>query len=158
MRGEDLAILSVFVGIPWVLGWVIRTILNHMRFMKVLQLKAEANARLMDRFGQDPGLLDYLKSDAHRELFDVKLADPSPRMPAPYGRMLTSVQLAAMLLSAGVACLFVKQYVPQRWGGEQIGWLFFGTMGVALGIGSLLAALAAFVAARMWNTLKNESA
>lgn len=160
MRGSDFAILLVFVGIPWVLGWIVRTVLSHVRYMRLLHLKAEANARLLDKFGANADLAEYMKTDAYRELFDVKLTEPSARMPVPYGRMLTSVQLAAFLLAAGIACLFVKQYVPVypgRGPGDQIGWLFFGTMGVALGIGALVSAGAAFVAARLWQAMRNET-
>jgi len=148
----------MFVGVPWVLGWIVRTVLSHQRFMRVVQLKAEANAKLMDRFGQEPGLLEYLKTDGRRELFDVRLSDPTPRMPAPYGRVLTSVQMSAFLLAAGITCLYIKQYVPNYRPWDQIGWLFFGTMGVALGVAALLGAGAVLVAARLLHNLKNEAA
>jgi hypothetical protein len=37
--------------------------------------------------------------------------------------------------------------------GDKDGFLFLGTLGVALGLGSLLSAAAAFVVARMWSQL-----
>lgn len=155
MRPDTAFALFIFVALPWILGWIVKTVLSHQRYMKILQLKADANAKLMDRFGQDPALLEFLKGDAQRDLFDVKSAGPVERMPAPYGRMLTSVQLSAVLLAAGWACLFVKGYMPGR---DQLGFLFFGTMGIALGVGALLSGAAALVAARLWQTMKNENA
>ena len=82
--GEAIAVTLIFVGIPWVLGWIFRTYLNHVQFMKVLQLRAENNARLLDRFGSDAAFLDYLKSDAQQKMFEVRT--PEPRMLAPYLR------------------------------------------------------------------------
>jgi len=158
VRGSDVAVLLVFVGIPSALGWIIRTVLSHVRYMRLLHLKAEANARLLDKFGANADLAEYMKTETYRELFDVKQTEPAARMPVPYSRMLTSVQLAAFLLAAGIACLFVKQYVPTYRPGDQIGWLFFGTMGGALGIGALVSAAAAFVAARLWQAMRNETA
>ena len=155
MRPDTFFLMFTFVALPWIVGWIVRTILNHQRFMRVLQLRAETNAKLMERFGQDPSFLEFLKSDAQRGLFDVRAAEPVQRMPAPYGRLLTSVQLSVLLLSAGWACLFVKGYVPGR---DQLGFLFFGTMGVALGVGALLSGAAALAAARLWHTMKNEDA
>jgi hypothetical protein len=140
--------MVVFVGIPTVLGWIFRAYLQHVQFMKVLQLKAETNARMLDKFGSDAAFIDYLKSDAQQRMFEVKL--PEPKMPAPYLRMLTAIQVSFLLLSAGGACLFIRQYMYE---GDKDGFLFLGTLGVALGLGSLLSAAAAFVVARMWSQL-----
>ena len=146
--GEAIAVTMIFVGIPWVLGWIVRSYLSHVQFMKVLQLRAENNARLLDRFGSDAAFLDYLKSDAQQKMFEVKA--PEPRMPAPYMRMLTTIQIAFLLLSAGGACLYIRGYMFE---GDKDAFLFLGTIAVALGLGSLLSAAAAFVVARMWGPL-----
>jgi hypothetical protein len=146
--GEAIAVTLIFVGIPTVIAWIFRTYLSHVQFMKVLQLKAETNARMMDKFGSDAAFIDYLKSDAQLKMFEVKA--PEPRMPAPYMRMLTTIQIAFLLLSAGGACLFIRQYMFE---GDKDAFLFLGTLGVALGLGSLLSAGAAFIVARMWGQL-----
>jgi hypothetical protein len=150
---EPLAVLGIFVGIPMVLASIYRTHLQHVQLMKTLQLKAEANARMLDRFGSDAAFLDFLKSDAQQHMFDVKL--PDPRVPAPYMRMLTAIQISFLLLAAGVACLYVRGFMFER---DQQAFLFLGSMGVALGIGSLLSAVAAFVVARMWGQLQRHEA
>jgi len=153
VRGDTIAVMFIFLGIPWILGWTYRAHLHHVQFMKILQLKADTNARMLDRFGSDAAFLDYLKSDAQQHLFDVKLAEP--RMPAPYMRMLTAIQVSFLLLAAGGACLYMKNHV---YGGDQTGFLFLGSLGVALGLGSLLSAAAALVVARMWSSLNRDDA
>ena len=148
MNRDALPIMFIFVGIPMVLGWIYRTHLQHVLFMKVVQLKAEANARLLDRFGSDGAFLEYLKSDASHQMFDVTL--PEPRLPAPYMRMLTAIQVSFLLLAAGGACLYIQRFM---YAGDRDSFLFLGTLGVALGLGSLLSAAAAFIVARMWHQL-----
>jgi hypothetical protein len=152
VRGEEIVLMFVFVGIPWVQGWIYRTHLSHKRFMKVLQLKAEMNSRLLDRVGTDPAVVELLKSDASQHLLDVKLTDIGPRMPPPYMRMLTAVQISFMLLSAGGGLLYIREYVL---GDAREAFLFLGTLGVALGVGALLSAIAAFTVARLWHDLNN---
>ncbi len=149
MRGEYVMILMVFAGIPLILAMAYRSYLAQKRFMKVIQLKAEANAKLLDRFGQDPALLEYLKSDVQKGLFDVRIEEPS-RVPPPYMRMLTAAQAAFLLMAGGAACLWFSARVDRP--GDQEGFIFIGALGVALGIGALLSAGAAFVVARMWRT------
>jgi len=155
VRGEAIVMMFIFVGIPWVVGWIYRTHLSHKRFMKVLQLKAEMNSRLLDRVGTDPAVVEFLKSDAQQQMFDVKVTDLGPRVPPPYMRMLTAVQISFMLLSAGAGLLYIREFME---GDAKEAFLFLGTLGVALGIGALLSAGAAFVVARMWNNLNDGQA
>jgi hypothetical protein len=153
MHPEAFIFLGIFVGLPLVLASIYRTHLQHVRVMKTLQLKAEANARMLDRFGSDGAFLEFLKSDAQQKMFDVTL--PEPRVPAPYMRMLTAFQVAFLLLSAGLACLYIRGFMFE---GDKEAFLFLGTMGVALGIGSLLSAGAALVVARWWGQLQRADA
>jgi hypothetical protein len=138
----------IFVGIPWVLGWIFKVNLSHQRHMKALQLRAEMNSRLLDRIGTDPAVLELLKSDAQSKAFDVQLSEPAS---TPYMRALTAVQASFLLLAAGAACAwFSGRGIP---GDGQRVFMFVGALGIALGIGSLLSAAAAFFAARLWRTL-----
>jgi len=101
MRADGPVLLCIFIGVPWILGWIARTNWTHQRDMKALELRAEANARLLDRLGSDPSFLDFLKSDAERHLFDVTLQDPNRSQ--PYMRMLTALQVSFLLLGAAHA-------------------------------------------------------
>jgi hypothetical protein len=122
--------------------------------MQILKLKAEANARLLDRFGSDPGVLEFLKSDASQRLFDVKVPEVTSRVPAPYARMLTALQMSMMLFSVGVGLLYVRRFMYPGGDGHEA-FLFLGTLGVSLGVGAALSAAAALVVARMWNNLND---
>jgi hypothetical protein len=154
VRGDEfLAALFFLIGVPLILGWLVRTWLNHKKFMKVLQLKAESNSKLLDRFGSDPAVLEFLKSDASERLFEVQTTEAAQRVPPPYTRMLTALQVSCMLVSVGAGLLYIRHYMANR---DSEIFLFLGTLGVSLGIGALLAAAAAFIVAKMWRNLNNE--
>ena len=84
------------------------------------------NSRLLDRVGTDPAVVEFLKSDAQQHMFDVRLNDLGPRVPPPYMRMLTAVQISFMLLSAGGGLLYIREYML---GDGREAFLFLGTLG-----------------------------
>jgi hypothetical protein len=146
---EPFAIMMVFLGIPAILAWTYRTSLSHQRFMKILQLKAEMNARLIDRAGSDPAVLEVLTSEAQQRMFEIKVPELEPRMPAAISRVLTSAQIGIVLLCAGGGLLYIRRFLMESGGVPEV-LLVFGTLGAAIGIGALLSAVAAFVVARFW--------
>ena len=146
---EGIIVLCIFLGLPWVLGAIYRAHLNHQRFMKVLQLKADMNSRVLDRLGTDSNAIEFLKSEARQQMFDVRLSEAAPaRIPSPYNRVLTTIQAGLVLLCAGGGFLYIRQYITH--GNDQEVFLVFGTVGVALGAGALLSAVAALVIVKMW--------
>lgn len=152
---EGFFIAAVFLGIPYILGSLYRSNLAHQRFMKVLQLKADMNARLLERLGAEPTVLEFLKSEVQQQMFDVKLPEPTPRLPTSYSRMLTAIQIGCMLLSAGTAFLYIRHFMPVR---SQEELLVFGALGVALGVGSLLSAAAAYIVGSLARNLEESKA
>src|SRR5262245_12308622 len=100
----------IFLGVPYILGWIFKTNLQHQRYMKLLQLKSDMNARLLDRAGAEPSMLELLKSGAQQHLFEVPAIEP--QAPAPYMRMLSALQASFLLLAGGAACLWYGQQLP----------------------------------------------
>lgn len=145
---EAFMVGMVFMGIPVIIGWTIRNYYAHNRMMKILQLKAEMNARLLDRLGTDPGALDLLKSDAQQKLFELPAVEVESKMPTAQSRVLTSAQVGLVLLSAGFGLLYIRQYMVST--NDQDFVLVLGSLGVALGIGAVLSAVAAYIAVRLW--------
>lgn len=143
---DALPILFIFVGIPLALGWIAKIFLQHQRFMKVLQLKAETNARMLDRFGNDQAFLDFLKSDGQQKMFDIRL--PGPVVPPPYLRMLTAIQVGLVFFAIGIASMVEHSYLTNQH--DQEASLFFGVLGIALGVGGLLSAVAAYFVGQRW--------
>lgn len=147
---EAFVIGMVFLGIPSILAWVAKNYYAHQRFMKILQLKAEMNARLLDRVGTDPGVLDVLKSDVQQKAFEVSLPELESRMPAFQARVLTAAQAGLVLGSVGAGLLFIRPQFIGTGGDAHEVLLVFGAIGVSLGIGAVLASIAAFAASKIW--------
>jgi hypothetical protein len=151
---EPLVFGAVFIGIPWVLSMVYRSKLAHERYMKLLQLKADLNARLLDRATSDPAALEMLRADPSNQFLNIAMPDEPRRSAGPYARMLTAIQAGCVFLGAGGSFLYIKEYISGS--NDQEGILIFGALGVGLGAGAILAAAAAFVVARM-NGLDTDS-
>lgn len=143
--GPDISLIAIFVGVPYVLVSAYKARLSHDRFMKVLQLKSELNARLLDRVGSDPEVVNLLKSEAQHQLFDVKLSEPDMAM--PHSRMLTSLQIACMLISVGVGAVVLRSFMLETYAQERAAYL--GTFAISLGFGALLSAAAASAVGKM---------
>jgi hypothetical protein len=160
--------LFLFLGLPWLVAWIVKNHWAHQRYLKALELKAEANNRLLDRMGSDPAIVELLRSDAQRGLFDVPFQAPSASRSLPYTRMLTALQIGLILLSAGVAFMWASGTLPAPGNADPAhvhemnrsanGFLVFGALGIALGIGSLLSAVAAFFVGRWWKQLNDDGA
>jgi hypothetical protein len=148
MRLDGLFIAMIFVGIPWVLGWIGKTHWAHLRQMKALEVRAEANARMLDRFGADPNFLEFLKTGGQLGALEVPPVDTGRSH--TYMRMLTTLQVGLVLLSAGMACGWARGWATPR---DQFGFAFLAALGVALGLGSILSAVAAFVVGKAWTQL-----
>jgi hypothetical protein len=152
---ESIVIGCIFIGIPAVLGSIYRANLAHQRFMKVLQLKAEFNARMLDRVGSDPAMVEFLKAEVQNQMFDVRLSEPAGGLvPPQYSRMLTALQLSFMLFSLGVAFLWLRGYMHS---GDAEAFLTFGALGVALGFGAMLSAAAALFVGRLTATAEGRA-
>lgn len=146
--GQGFIVGMIFLGIPAIIGWIAKNYFAHQRFMKIIQLKAEMNARLLDRLGTDPGVLDVLKSDVQQKAFEVSLPELESRMPAFQSRVLTAAQAGLVLASLGAGLLFIRPNFTAGDAPEVL--LVFGTIGVSLGIGAILASAAALVASKVW--------
>lgn len=158
MHDQGLFLTLMFVGIPWVLGWIGKTHWTHLRQMKALELRAEAQARLVDRFGSDPNFLEFMKASGSSPSLELPVVDNGRSQ--MYTRMLTAVQLGFVLIGAGVAFLVTRSYLVSEGIGvrDEGVFILFGALGVALGVGSILSAVAAFVVGRMWKSLHSDDA
>jgi hypothetical protein len=171
MLRPEFFFLFLIVSVVWLLGWISKNHWAHQRYLKALELRAEANNRILDRLGSDPAALELLKSEAQVTSFEAALKDPGPSRSLPYTRMLTALQIGLVLLSAGFGFIWLSSHLGlpdvagaggdtvhnlQAYRNRTEPLLVFGTIGVALGIGSLLSALAALIVGRVWNRLNED--
>jgi hypothetical protein len=136
MATEVVAILSVFGTISF-MAWVV---FSSVRRWRTAQAQAQVQMRLLDRFGSSQELLAYMQTGEGRRFVESAFIEHGHA----FGRILTGMQAGIVFTTVGVATLFLR---GRMWDmGE--GFLFFGTLLLAIGIGCLIAAGAAYLFSR----------
>jgi hypothetical protein len=99
-----IAILSVFV-------WLIKTIVDHRRWLRTSKVQVEMHGKLLDRLTTNEDLLAYAQSPAgSRFLESTPIAlDAETRASAPVSRIIWSMQAGIVLMAVGGGLLFVQK-------------------------------------------------
>jgi len=143
--------LAVFLGFAMAIGlivWLIRTIIDYRRWNRLAKVQTDAHTRILDRFTANEELLAYMQSPAGAKFLQSSpiTLDAAPRsIGAPFGRILWSVQAGLVLAAAGVGLEMASRRVS---GEASQPFLVLGTLGIALGIGFVISAVASFVISR----------
>ena len=119
--------------------------IGHRRWIRTAKVQTEVHSRLLERFSSNDELLAYVQSPAGaRFLQALPAASGRERhsVAAPISRILWSVQAGLVLACGGIGFLFIKRHVIEDVAQMMIA---MGTLGVSIGIGFALAALASFV-------------
>jgi hypothetical protein len=138
--------LGVFVVISTFLGffaWVLRTVIDHRRWLRQSKVQVEVHAKVLDRLSSHDDLLAYVQSPAGRRFLEAAPieVDGQPRPSnSALTRVLFSVQAGLVLLALGVG-FWVAQV---RLGDAGKGFSLLSTLGMALGVGFVLSALASY--------------
>ena len=137
-----LGVLGVTVGVLWLL----RTVLNHRRWLRIYRTQLELQSKMVDRFPNSEELIAYLRSGATPWVVEPQ-PSPSPSwskvaLPGtPVNRVLWSVQVGLVLSALAIGLVFVsKSVIPE------IGEVFYtiGVLLLAMGVGFVLSAAASY--------------
>ena len=132
-----LSVLSVFV-------WLIRTIVDHRRWLRTSKVQVEMHGKLLDRLTTNEDLLAYAQSPAgSRFLESTPIAlDAETRASAPVSRIIWSMQAGIVLMALGGGLLFVqKDAIDEVRQALNVIQAIVGSVGAGL----LVSALAAYV-------------
>ncbi len=154
------AIQSIFIGFEFMLGfmaavaalaWLIRSTIDHRRWLRAMKIQTEAHTKIVDRLASNEDLLAYMQSAAgQRFLTSSPMAPPSidqlaQPMSAPFNRILWSVQAGVVLTTAGAGLWLAKNgIIDEAAQAMQV----VAILAMALGIGFVLSALASYVLSR----------
>jgi hypothetical protein len=134
MGGEIVLFPCLFL----LFGFVVWTIFSTIRRYKTAKLQAGLQAKLLEKFGSGQELLEYVQSDAGKQLMESLTMEQG----TPHGRILGAAQVSVILVLLALALLFLRGRVS---GGEE-GFLVSGTIVLSLGVGfGLSAALSYFL-------------
>src|SRR4051812_17317904 len=96
---ESLAGLGVLIGFLTVIGtiaWLLRTVIEHRRWLRVSKIHTDTHSKLLDRLTSNEDLMAYMQSSAGRRFLEaapIPLGAGPRALSAPLGRIMWSVQL-----------------------------------------------------------------
>jgi hypothetical protein len=138
---NDVWPFLIFLVVTGSLLWILKVILENRRWSKIAKVQSEAHAKLLEKFATNEELLAYMQTEAGKRFLEsapipIDL-EQRPRLSAPFGRILWSVQFGFILAMAGAGLIYVRGYAPD----VAEGLLVFGTLCLMLGFGFVLSAI-----------------
>jgi len=141
---------AMIVGLTTIFAivWVIRTVIEHRKWLRVSQTHVQTHAKLMDRLTTNDELMAYIQSPAGRRFLDaapIPVATAPRTLSAPLGRIFWSVQAGLVVAALGVGLMYASRHL----GGDfsefgQTPLFVVGIVALAVGIGFFASALMAY--------------
>jgi hypothetical protein len=156
---QGIQIITVVGIITGAFIWIIRTLLDYRRWLRVTRVQAEVHGKLLDRFASNEDLLSYIQTPAGRKFLEsapIPLdADVSRTVSAPINRILWSVQAGVIIAAGSMGLLYISGREIQ-----EIGRPLFamGSVGLALGAGFVVSALVSYLLSRRLGLVADRSA
>lgn len=148
-----LAVLTGFITLVGVVGWLLKSLIDYRRWLRLSKIQTDAHSKLLDRLTSNEDLLAYMQSSPGRRFLESAPipVDPATRpIGAPVARILWSVQAGIVVAMGGLGLLYVSARMASGSGftpgfAELSMPLFvMGIVAVALGGGFVLSAGVAY--------------
>jgi hypothetical protein len=154
---EGFTALLVFGTIFSGVVWLIRTAVDHRRWTKQTKIQTDVHTKLLDRFTSNEDLLAYIQTPAGRRFLEsTPIVVDGPRsLSAPLGRILWSMQLAAILAIGGIGIEIVAARAIDEVAQPLSA---IGIVVIAIGIGFGVSAALAYLMSRRLGLLGPEPA
>jgi hypothetical protein len=133
---------AAFIG---VLVWVIRSIIDHRRWLRLSRVQAEVHTKLLDRLTTNEDLLTYIQSPAGRRFLEsapITLESEPRTTSAPVSRIIWSLQAGLVLAALGSGFWFVQQRTSTE---AAEGFFIIGVIAFSLGVGFTASAVLAYL-------------
>jgi hypothetical protein len=139
---SGLIVLSVVI-------WILRTVIDHRRWLRVSKIQSEVHSKLLDRFTSNQDLLAYVQTPAGKRFLEsapISIDSPSRSLTAPLGRIFFSVQAGIVLALAGIGL----SWISRRLSDQDVTQPLFvvGVLALAVGVGFVLSAIIAYALSR----------
>jgi hypothetical protein len=137
-----------FAAVLGLVIWLVRTVIDHRRWVRVSTVQTEAHTKLLDRFTSNEDLLAYIQTPAgQRFLLSAPIAvDAGPRtIGAPIGRILWSVQAGLVLAAGGIGLQLAANEVIDT---VRLPLWLVGALALALGAGFVISAIVSYIISR----------
>lgn len=145
MMGEWIAIVAIVFS---TLGWIVLILAFFWWRQRRLQVQAEVQGKLIDRFGSTPELIAFLNSEAGRSFVS---GVQRGTMYAARERVLSGVRRGIVLSFLGIAFLAIGFVVGEK----DMAWP--GVLLLALGLGFLAATYASVEISKRFSSSEDAS-
>ena len=149
---EAVGVLLGGLGVGFVLilfatliVWLVRSFIQHRRWLKASQVQADVHTKLMERMTSNEELLAYIQSPAGRRFLEaapVRAEADSPSFSAPVGSIIWSLMAGVVLSVLGIGFRYAGNFVKDD---AHDAIVVVGVVVLSLGIGFVLASLMAYV-------------
>lgn len=152
---EAVGVFFIVVFISSMIAWLVKTVLNHRRWLRTSRVQTEVHNKLLDRFAGTNELLTYIQTPAGRRFLEAApipveaAADRS--VGAPLNRILWSVQAGIVLVIGGIGFQFVSGRVIDE---VAQGLWTIGVLATAFGLGFIAAGAFSFIMSRRLGLLE----
>jgi hypothetical protein len=144
-----LAFLVGFLTVVGTIGWLLRSAIEHRKWLRVSKTHVDTHTRIMERLTSNDDLLAYMQSPAGQRFLNAAPipVESGPRtLAAPVGRILLSVQAGVVIAFLGGGLI----YASARFSGNEIfseaelPLFVVGATAVAIGVGFFVSAVVAY--------------
>jgi len=122
------------------LAWVVRTVIDHRRWLRLSKVQVDVHSKLLDRMSSHDDLLAYIQSPSGRRFLDSAPleVDGQPRpTAAALTRVIWSVQAGVVLTAVGLGFWRLgRSVLPDA----APGFAVISTLALALGVGFIVSA------------------
>ncbi len=148
-----LAVLTGVITFMGLIGWAVKALIDHRRFLRMSKIQTEAHTKLLDRLTSNEDLLAYIQTRAgSRFLESAPLPVESQRpLSSPIGRILFSAQAGTVAMFAGIGLQYASQHLASSAEFDQAVGPFLFTVAVVvtmIGFGFLVSAGIAYALSR----------
>jgi hypothetical protein len=141
-----MLVFAGFALFALAIGWVIKYIVDHRRWLRTSKTQSEVHAKLLERMTSTEDLKTYMESEAGQRFLQASPlaleAANQQSMGAPFSRILWSVQVGVVMIALGIGFMFVRRGLDLEVQ-QMIG--AWGTLAIALGVGFAISAAASYV-------------
>jgi hypothetical protein len=150
MDSEAVSMIIVLPLFFLVSGWAFKTLVNYYQNRHLAKLHYSLQDKVLDKIGSSPEAVEYLRSGAGEKL----VAQLSRERTSPYQRILTALQVGAVISLLSIGFLYLRSVVTDE-GAEA--FTVIGVLGLALGVGFLVSAGAAYFFSKNWGLINGSS-
>jgi hypothetical protein len=148
-----IVFLIGFVTVIGTIGWLLRSAIEHRRWLRMSKIQTDAHTKLLDRLTSNEDLMAYVQSPAGRRFLEAAPIplDAGPRaLSAPLGRILWSVQAGCVVAFAGGGLMYSSTRFASNstFSAVELPFFVMGATAVAIGAGFVVSSIVAYALSR----------